>query len=65
MSALIASVRQHDVVEGFECYLHVANIGFGVDRNEGGGDTLARFEIEEIASEMAVDMRLGADIDIV
>ena len=61
MVALLAGIRQHDVVERLDRHFHVANVRFRVNGNEGGGEGFARLQVDEVAGEVAVDVGFGVD----
>ena len=48
-------------IEGFHLYLHVAQVGLGVDGDEDRAQLLAGTHVDEVAGEVAVHMGLGVE----
>ena len=53
------------MIEGADGDFYVVHVGFGVNGDEGGGEAFARFEVDEVMGEVAVDVRVGVYVDVV
>ena len=61
----VSSVVSVEVVEGADGDFDVREVGLGVDGDEGGGEGVAGAEVDEVACEVAVDVGLGVDVEVV
>ena len=52
-------------VERTDGDLYVGDVGLGVDGDKDGAELLACFEVDEVAGEVAVDVGLGVDVEVV